>query len=650
MIYRYFDNINELNNYKFKKNNIYNIILNIIDNEDNENNEDNEDNKDNKELKPFNLCFNGKLTINIYCSIKELEGILNINELIINKFSKSNGFNRDNNFIILDFDTTINNLIYNNYYYYYNNNFNDNRYVYNRYVYNKYNNNNNKLYLKGNYFNLLDLNVSSNVKIIDLKDCYYNSFKLSNNLLNNILVNNNLKIYRINLMNHEIKHSNIFNLKENKSIDINNDLIIKCKENYNLYLNIINNLSNINLIGIFNECIFNNNINKLLIKNGKINNLFGKFNELNVNYCDINKLICEVNNKCNIKCNKIDYINGIFKRKTKLNVNNINNLNGDYDELTIMNCRKINFNKIKNINSLILICCDFKKFNFNLFNLKSLKLIKCNINEIGDNLINLETLEIDRCHKLKSIPNTFINLKSLKINACDNIKELDNKYINLKNLDISDCRNLKELNGFKNVQNLTIEGNYIKQINNFDNLISLEIISIYEYSTKPKLNLNSYINSCNNIKKLTLNCCSGIEYLNDKLINLEELKILYCKNIKTIPETLINLKKLKLYDCKDIKTFPKTINYLRLEKCDNIILDNNFEKLEKIEIYNCHYVKINPINTLLNVKYLKIYKCYDIIFISNDLINYYDFKTSYKNHNITELKNIFPKLEKLEIQ
>ena len=644
-IFKIFDDINKLNNYNFNKNRFYNVILNIKNN-----NYKDRDKCNYKELenRHFNVCFNGKLTINVYFDLylRYLNGVLDIDELEINNYLYQN--------IHLNFDTTIKKLNYNYKYEYLSNSYNGNEFII-KFTKPKQRILNSLLYLKGRYMDLKELNIT-NIKKLNLKFCDYNNFKLTNNYLMNyeLNVNNNLKINYINLINYEItyNHNNIINLNENKQIDVNYNLIIKSKKNNDIYLNVKNNLSNIKLIGIFNDCIFNDYTNKLILEKGNMNNLIGKFNEIVLDNFgnNIKNIICEVNKKCEIYCNKINYINGIFRGETNIYSNEINNLCGDYNELTILNCRKINLDKIKNINSLTLRNCNIKKIQSNLFNIKKLKLENCNINEICDNLINLETLEINRCNNLKSIPNTFINLKSLKLYNCNNIKELDNNYINLKNLDISFCKNLKKLNGFKNVKNLIIEGNYIQQINNFDNLINLEIFNLYYYyPTIPNLNLNSYINSCNNIKKLILRNCDGIKYLNDKLINLEELKILNCENIKTIPETLINLKKLKLYNCKNIK-IPKTINCLKLERCNNIILDDNFEKLEKIEICNCHNIKINPINTLLNVRYLKIYNCYDIDFISNDLIDYNKFKISYKYHYITELKDIFSKLEKLEIQ
>ena len=435
ILLKVFNNINELNNFHFNLKKNYNVILNLIDNKP----------KNYFSItKNINISFYGKLTINIYYynDLHRLSGNIDIDELIINNYLNKN--------IKLDFNTSIKKLIYNH--------------KLERFKLPKNNKNSSQdiildnlnkkstskvLYLKGNYLNLKELYIS-NVKYLNLYFANYNNFKItSDNLNDNININKDLKIKKIDLKNNQIYTFDIIN--ENKNIDIKNNTTLKCNNNINLNLNIINNNSNVKINGKVNNIILNNSINNLFVSSYKINNIIGKINNLTIYGNDINsllgninnlklscknikKIITEINNNCNIYSYEIDYINGKFKNKTLIDSTKINNLYGDFNNLTIENCKNLNLENINNVNYLTLINCNIKKIPSNLYNIKQLNIENCNITEISDCLINLKELNLNKCKKIISIPNNYINLNYLKINKCKKIKEIDNKLKNLDNI------------------------------------------------------------------------------------------------------------------------------------------------------------------------------------------------------------------------
>ena len=98
ILLKVFNNINDLNNFKFNLKKKYNVILNLIDNKPK---------KYFSITKNINISFYGKLTINIYYynDLHRLSGNIDIDELIINNYLNKN--------IILDFNTSIKKIIYN---------------------------------------------------------------------------------------------------------------------------------------------------------------------------------------------------------------------------------------------------------------------------------------------------------------------------------------------------------------------------------------------------------------------------------------------------------------------------------------------------------------------------------------------------------
>ena len=420
--------------------------------------------------------------------------------------------------------------------------------------------------LSNNYnkYNKININIDTKNLIFNKefntipKEDNINNIKIENNFensKNNIDERNIIKKgYLINNINKENINLNI-NIDNNKSFDINNNIIDNISNNINKSININenikfgysrnknNNLNNYQKIGnkYKNNKIFKNNI---LLKPGIKSNSPINNKKLNLD-SDIMKNLFIDN-----KSNKNDIIKN-------LNINTINDINYNRNKVNdIINNNEIE-NNIQNIAQL--------KNKTNLVNIK-------NIYEESRNNINIKSKSTEKKVVRYSNPNNKINLNK-------------NNYL-FSNMNKIDTNNISNRN-----TNNYLQFNTDKDINKY-NIISLEATSEKPKSYRIlKLNLNDFttrktiknINNSNSQKKIyNIKCPSECNLERNKP---QESQVIVFNGIEN--DNIINgLSKENLVDINEELGHIKddeiinNINYRRL-KTDLFHSKNNYTNRNK---------------------------------------------------------------------
>jgi len=213
---------------------------------------------------------------------------------------------------------------------------------------------------------------------------------------------------------------------------------------------------------------------------------------------------------------------------------------------------------------------------FKLSNLQELNLSVNNLTELNhlEELQNLQILNIGM-NNFKTFPIEITKLKKLKTLDIwwNDIKTFPEAFyennVNIEELNLTSmfefdfANNLSKVHRFKNLRQLNLGNNQIKNLNiEFDKLSNLET---FGYIRQDKIDIKSIILELSKCKKLTtihlsVNHIKELPSEISLLNNLEELN-LYENELTNLPDNLIKMKRLKSI----------TIDGNKIDK--NIILD-----------------------------------------------------------------------------
>ena len=562
-IFNNYDKFKEFINSIYDNNSFetYNIILN-----------DNEIRK----IIDLNIKFNGKLILN--CDkLYFLKGNFDIDELYINR-----------NYCIYSFhlhlNTTIKKLVYCN---------ND-----------KYKK---KIFLLGNYLNLKELEIN-NIKYLHL----HKNFKYNNNFIINKKFNFSndykyvykyglkldlLKIKELNINDYNNLNKIILSSSKEKLISHNSN--IKSYEYKNLK-EILITTEFLNLLGEFNNDIFIDSSINFLQLDCILKNLKGKINDCekiiileNFNYID-NNIDLQINNK-ELKFLKIEKKYDIFNFDLNYFYKNLKNVNINY--LYINNCSLIG--DFSNVNYILINCNNDKEINligkFNNVIVKGNN-YKIKINSLFGYIDNFIYNNLNNNLIINNLSGKFkkleINCQDLQINNIYQHIIIDFYYHNYNNI-----LNKNKLNIFNIINSLTLDYSdyyyskyhshpYLKKyyyIKNIYNNVNQIIINKNIDFINNDITIN--FDNLQNLKKVI--CYKDIyrlsfigKYNNFELYNNKIYNLFFSNPIKIINNDLINGITI------DFEKYELNINNLKTitlsEKCKNIIIKGNYEKLYEI--------------------------------------------------------------------
>jgi hypothetical protein len=254
---------------------------------------------------------------------------------------------------------------------------------------------------------------------------------------------------------------------------------------------------------------------------------------------------------------------------------------------------------------------------------------KCRLSHTNKYLLNI----FDK-YKNNIYSDNIICFKENKHYHCNTIDELKDYKINYNNLLI------KAINKFPNIKiRKDNQFRFSKECNNniYDYYFSNEMRLLNDEEPH-EINLINIINSCNNIKIMSL-ISSNIKDIS-LLKNLYKIHLWCCPGITDI-SMLNNIYDISIYECNNINIMPNIFNssILSFNCCKFITNDTlkTFNNVNKLKIKNC--INITKINNLLYipVKKLTIINDYEII-IDFPILNNLDKLTiSEKFDNLNNL-------------
>ena len=239
------------------------------------------------------------------------------------------------------------------------------------------------------------------------------------------------------------------------------------------------------------------------------------------------------------------------------------------------------------------------------------------IEKLSFGRVRIPTLEI--FNKILTLKDLYIDTEyTIDLTPIKNLRNLE--VLTVNNNYIKDIRFLESLNKLKEVSfNVTrgfdffsLENNYLTDINPLRNLINLQSLKIVTASN----DLNP-ISELLNLKKLNLTLLkeSSLTSLSD-LHNLNELSIALNDNSQfdlNFLNSLNNIKYLKInYRKLNIQTLPSlkklTILDLSKQKLNNITTIEKFDNLEELDLSNNAIYDIIPLARIKSLKKIIIYQ------------------------------------------
>ena len=239
------------------------------------------------------------------------------------------------------------------------------------------------------------------------------------------------------------------------------------------------------------------------------------------------------------------------------------------------------------------------------------------IEKLSFGRVRIPTLEI--FNKILTLKDLYIDTEyTIDLTPIKNLRNLE--VLTVNNNYIKDIRFLESLNKLKEVSfNVTrgfdffsLENNYLTDINPLRNLINLQSLKIVTASN----DLNP-ISELLNLKKLNLTLLkeSSLTSLSD-LHNLNELSIALNDNSQfdlNFLNSLNNIKYLKInYRKLNIQTLPSlkklTILDLSKQKLKNITTIEKFDNLEELDLSNNAIYDIIPLARIKSLKKIIIYQ------------------------------------------
>ena len=459
--------------------------------------------------------------------------------------------------------------------------------------------NNLSIFTKGNFKNLISLDLSNN-KISDI-ECLGNETNFD-------------KIEKINLSNNNIKMIKKVNIKSLKHLDLlNNEInegIKEFMENNKIYSDSLNLTFNDNSVLFkfenqlnveFTYKLTEGNYDKFFeeldlkgLKNIKIlrSDIINKDISYNIN--DTKKIIYKGDNRNIILkiINKFEFnqINSIELTESNLNDDNIKLLENLFTE----NLENINLSNNK-----------IQELSFFTSNETLIKLKKLNLNH--NNISNVSCLSNSKLTNLVEL-----NLSFNKIESIDFIESNSNME-KLEKLDLSNNQitKLAKIN-LKNIKYLNLLDNHLtdgiaeftQSINNLSHnliLIKLSDSSLrYEYDNNLISQFNYFLKDNNDITQLLKNISfNGIKNLIIKGFDNNNIKFFSNSSLKDLEQLDLKDNSLSYISIFDDIKFPEIKKILVNEK------DFNDDSLNNLKLFSSIKVKSITINSeRINIKYI----------------------------------------------
>ena len=459
--------------------------------------------------------------------------------------------------------------------------------------------NNLSIFTKGNFKNLISLDLSNN-KISDI-ECLGNETNFD-------------KIENINLSNNNIKIIKKVNIKSLKHLDLlNNEInegIKEFMENNKIYSDSLNLTFNDNSV-LFK---FENQLNvefKYKLTEGNYDKFFGELDlkglkNIKILRSDIiNKDISyNINDTKEIKYND-DKKNIILKIINKFEFNQINSIELTESNLNNDNIKLLENLFTENLENINLSNNKIQELSFFTSNETLIKLKKLNLNH--NNISNVSCLSNSKLTNLVELNLIFNKIESIDfIESNSNMKKLEK--LDLSNNQIT---KLAKIN-LKNIKYLNLLDNHLtngiaeftQSINNLSHnliLIKLSDSSLrYEYDNNLISQFNYFLKDNNDITQLLKNISfNGITNLKIKGFDNNNIKFFSNSSLKDLERLDLKENSLSYISIFDDIKFPEIKKILVNEK------DFNDDSLNNLKLFSAIKVKSITINSeRINIKYI----------------------------------------------
>jgi hypothetical protein len=189
-------------------------------------------------------------------------------------------------------------------------------------------------------------------------------------------------------------------------------------------------------------------------------------------------------------------------------------------ELTLRNCKGVNFISFRNVNVL--------KLNY--------------FHELPDEInlssfLKLQVLFVEGCNTVKEIISP-LQLKDLNVFSCSKLTRISN-LSGVKILKVQDCKRFSELEGLTQLKSIALED--LPFYRDFSILLNVPRVSLEGFNSALDISFAQHA------KTLSLERCNNLSYLS-MLGNVDEIVICSCNNVKTL-KGLDNVRKLSVWDC-----------------------------------------------------------------------------------------------------
>ena len=459
--------------------------------------------------------------------------------------------------------------------------------------------NNLSIFTKGNFKNLISLDLSNN-KISDI-ECLGNETNFD-------------KIENINLSNNNIKIIKKVNIKSLKHFDLlNNEInegIKEFMENNKIYSDSLNLTFNDNSV-LFK---FENQLNvefKYKLTEGNYDKFFEELDlkglkNIKILRSDIiNKDISyNINNTKEIKYND-DKKNIILKIINKFEFNQINSIELTESNLNDDNIKLLENLFTENLENINLSNNKIQELSFFTSNETLIKLKKLNLNH--NNISNVSCLSNSKLTNLVELNLSFNKIESIDfIESNSNMKKLEK--LDLSNNQIT---KLAKIN-LKNIKYLNLLDNHLtngiaeftQSINNLSHnliLIKLSDSSLrYEYDNNLISQFNYFLKDNNDITQLLKNISfNGIKNLIIKGFDNNNIKFFSNSSLKDLEQLDLKENSLSYISIFDDIKFPEIKKIIVNEK------DFNDDSLNNLKLFSSIKVKSITINSeRINIKYI----------------------------------------------
>ncbi|ODV64375.1 leucine-rich repeat domain-containing protein [Ascoidea rubescens DSM 1968] len=489
------------------------------------------------------------------------------------------------------------------------------------------------------YKNHLKLNYKK-IKYIKFKECCDNSISNSINelstydfnkfnslktlLLSHGSLPSNIGINNLNLYNLKTLNLNFNNISSiNQFNNLPNLRRLKLSNNQIFKIDGLNNLSNLRHLDLSHQIIKHEFLLPELYLINKIENVNHLSNLRGLNLSQ--NAIQSIENVYNLPYLKfLDLSNNLIQSDLNFSLN-LNNLSSNLNVLLLngnliqsisnvywqnfKNLKKLDlshnkiveipesFNCLTNLNELFLENCGFKNgYENSLNNLSNLNNLK---------LLVLSNNKIEVIGDLFDSSNNNLQLLDLSFNCIQSIDSPFKKLRNLKNLDLS-YNKIKQITGFdnnNNLINLNLQNNFINHLDNLKNLTKLT-----------RLNLMKNHLTCLN----PLNCLINLQELNLQKNKISDINGMRLNNLTKIDLSRNLIRSVSLFDTQESFYFnfnnfnnynkPKfsnlksiRLNENKIEKISIKIDNNKFTNLEFIDLSHNRIKKENNLQVNIAV-------------------------------------------------